>query len=77
MKHKWLTSAVNESTAQSNMLIERLKAFADMSKLQGMLMNVIAKNMSTEGIGALQDVFDALVSKLFLLSSRQCTKHIL
>ena len=33
-----------------------------MSKLQGLLMNVIAKNMSTEGIGALQDVFDTLVS---------------
>lgn len=41
--------------------MERLRAFTEMSKLQGLLMNVIAKNMSTEGIGALQDVFDALV----------------
>ena len=42
--------------------MERLRAFTEMSKLQGLLMNVIAKNMSTEGIGALQDVFDALVN---------------
>ena len=32
-----------------------------MSKLQGLLMNVIAKNMSTDGIDALRNVFDELV----------------
>lgn len=40
--------------------MQRLKAFSTTNKLQGLLMNVIAKNMSTDGIDALRDVFDAL-----------------
>ena len=62
LKHTWLNSALSRQASHPGLLIERLRAFTEMSKLQGLLMNVIAKNMSTEGIGALQDVFDALVS---------------
>lgn len=61
LKHTWLVSAANETPLQSGLLIDRLRAFTEMSKLQGLLMNVIAKNMSTDGIDALRNVFDELV----------------
>ena len=59
--HSWLRSAVASAPAQSALVLERLKTLTTTNKLQGLLMNVIAKNLSTDGIDALRDVFDALV----------------
>ena len=63
LRHSWLRTAAGEANVlQSNLVMERLRRFTDMTKLQGMLMNLIAKNLSTEGIDSLRDAFNSLVS---------------
>ena len=63
LRHSWLRTAAGEANVlQSNLVMERLRRFTDMTKLQGMLMNLIAKNLSTEGIESLRDAFNSLVS---------------
>ena len=57
-------AGVPESTEQSKLVLGRLRSFAQITKLQGLLMNLIAKNMSLEDIDALRDAFNQLVSVL-------------
>ena len=64
LQHQWLRSAVSDSLLHSNLVMERLKEFSRMTKLQGLLMNVIAKNLSTDSIVSLKEAFNALVSRV-------------
>ena len=62
LKHPWITEyQALPDRPLSGVVFNRLKRFTEMTKLHGIMLNVVAKYLPDDSIGQLRDMFKTLV----------------